>query len=289
MNALLHTIKKSVTIAAVTLVLGLAGMAGYVAVLEDSFIYLPSRTLTATPADAGLAYETREFGTTDGVRLHGWYIPHPAARYTVLHCHGNAGNIGHRVRLYRRLHDLGLAVFGFDYRGYGKSDGKPSEAGLYLDVRAAWAELTSTPGIRPPSVIIVGRSLGSGPATQLATEVGAAALVLETPFTSVPRLARTLYPLLPTQLLLRTRFDNLAKMADVGLPLLILHGDRDEVIPAAMGRALFDAAHEPKTWHLLRGGHNDFDVVSEPRYVAAWREFVAALPDARQSTAFEQR
>jgi fermentation-respiration switch protein FrsA (DUF1100 family) len=174
---------------------------------------------------------------------------------------------------------MGLAVYAIDYRGYGRSQGKPSEQGLYRDARAAWADLTGALAVPPDHIVIAGRSLGSGPAVQLATEVSPAALVLESPMTNIPDMARVVYPFLPVSLLVRSRFDNLRKIKDVACPVLVIHAEQDEIIPPSMGRRVFDAAREPKHWASVPGGHNDFDDVSTVAYVAAWRAFMDSLPD----------
>jgi fermentation-respiration switch protein FrsA (DUF1100 family) len=228
----------------------------------------------------GLPYEDRSLTTDDGVRLHAWHIPNPEARYTAIDFHGNAGNLGDRVDRYAQWHRLGLAVFAVDYRGYGRSEGSPSEGGLYRDARAAWADITGALGIPPGRVIVVGRSLGGGPATQLALEVAPAGLVLETPMTSIPAMARVVYPWLPVSLLARTKFDNLAKIGSVRSPVMVVQAEQDDVIPPWMSRRLFDAAPEPKQWVSLAGGHNDFDEVSRQRYEDAWRTFLGSLSGA---------
>lgn len=260
------------------LLVAIGTVSGVMVLMEDRFIYFPSPTLAATPESVRLSYEDRTLTTDDGVRLHAWHIPHPHARFTALDFHGNAGNLGDRVDRYAQWHRLGLAVFAVDYRGYGRSDGAPSEDGLYRDARAAWADLTGALGVPPERVIVVGRSLGGGPATQLAIEVAPAALVLETPMTSIPAMARVVYPWLPVSLMARTKFDNLAKIASVRSPVMVVQAEQDDVIPPWMSRRIFESASAPKHWVPLAGGHNDFDEVSRERYEAAWQTFLASLP-----------
>jgi fermentation-respiration switch protein FrsA (DUF1100 family) len=260
------------------MLLAVVALSGAMALSEPSFIYFPSRDVVATPAQAGIHYQDRSVTIDDGVTLHAWYLPNLAARYTVLDFHGNAGNLGDRVTLYARWHRLGLAVFAIDYRGYGRSLGKPSEQGLYRDARAAWNDLTGALAVSPDRIVVAGRSLGSGPAVQLATEVRPAGLVLESPMTSIPEMARVVYPFLPLSLLVRTRFDNADKIGRVTCPVLVIHAAQDEIIPSAMGRRLFETAPEPKQWALLPGRHNDFDDVSTDAYLAAWRTFLDSLP-----------
>jgi fermentation-respiration switch protein FrsA (DUF1100 family) len=263
----------------IALVVAIGAISGTMVLMEDRFIYFPSPTVSATPQTVGLRYEDRSLRAGDDVRLHAWYIPNPEARYTALDFHGNAGNLGDRVDRYAQWHRLGLAVYAVDYRGYGRSEGSPSEEGLYRDARAAWTDLTGALGVPPERVIVVGRSLGGGPATQLATEVDSAGLVLETPMTSIPAMARVVYPWLPVSFLARTKFDSLAKMRGIQSPLMVVQAQQDDVIPPWMSRKLFDAANEPKQWVSLAGGHNDFDEVSRQRYEEAWRTFLASLPN----------
>jgi fermentation-respiration switch protein FrsA (DUF1100 family) len=263
----------------VTLLLAVVALSGMMALKEPSFIYFPSRELIATPAQVGVAYQDRWITTEDGVTVHAWYLPNPTARYTILAFHGNGGNLGDRVALYARWHRLGLAVFALDYRGYGRSQGTPSEQGLYRDARAAWTDLTGALAVPPERVVIAGRSLGSGPAVQLATEVRPAALVLESPMTNIPDMARVVYPFLPVSLLVRSRFDNARNIRDVTCPVMVIHAEQDEIIPPSMGRRVFNAARDPKQWVLLPGGHNDFDDVSTDAYLAAWHSFLDSLPD----------
>ena len=255
----------------------LACISGWMLVFEDSYIYFPEETLSQTPASVGLSYRDVRPVTRDGVVLHGWYIPHPAARHTVLHFHGNAGNISYRLDLYARLHRMGLSVLAVDYRGYGKSGGRPSEEGLYEDARASWRLLTGRLEVPGRSTIIAGRSLGSAVAACLAGEVKAAGLVLETPFTSAPAMARKLYPWLPVGLLMRTRMDTLARIRSIRHPKLIIGAREDEIVPVEMAEDIFSAAPEPKQLIILDGGHNDFDSVSEKAYAAAWRQWLDTL------------
>lgn len=271
---------RLVVLIGVSVLIGLVAISGAMVLMEDRFIYFPETRLAATPGSAGLSYQDRWLTTDDGVRLHAWHIPNLEARYTAIDFHGNAGNLGDRVDHYAQWHRTGLAVYAVDYRGYGGSQGAPSERGLYLDARAAWKDVTHDLAIPPDRVIVVGRSLGSGPATQLATEVRPAGLVLESPMTSIPAMARVVYPFLPVSLMTRTRFDNVRKITSVICPLMVIHAADDEIIPPWMGRNLFEAAREPKRWVPLAGRHNDFDDVSAEEYEAAWRAFLGSLPPA---------
>jgi len=244
-------------------------------VLERSFIYFPERGLIGDPADFGLAFDDAYFTAGDGVRLHGWFAPGETG-VTWLWCHGNAGNISHRLENLRLLHDeLGVGVFIFDYRGYGRSEGSPSEEGTYRDAEAALAYVLSRPDVDSERVVYFGRSLGAAVAVELATRRPPFALILESPLPSIAELVRHHYRFLPVGGLLRTKYDSLSKIAKVRVPLLVLHGDQDEVIPFEAGRKLFEAANEPKRFYTIRGaGHNDTYIVGGREYFRALREFV---------------
>jgi hypothetical protein len=244
-------------------------------VIERSFIYFPERELIGNPTDFGLAFDDAYFAASDGVRLHGWFVP-GESDVTWLWCHGNAGNISHRLENLRLLHDeLEVKVFIFDYRGYGRSEGAPSEQGTYRDAEAALAYVLSRPDVDAEHIVYFGRSLGAAVAVELATRRPPFALILESPLPSIAELARHHYPFLPAGRLLRTKYDSLSKIGNVHVPLLVLHGDQDEVIPFQSGRKLFEAADEPKRFYTIRGaGHNDTYIVGGREYFQALREFV---------------
>ncbi len=251
---------------------------GLLLVFEKHLIYFPSRAHDATPAGLGLPYEEVELRAEDGVRLHGWFLPVKGSRHTLLVCHGNGGNVSHRLdRVLLMQSHLKVDTLLFDYRGYGSSEGSPDEEGTYRDARAAYRWLIGR-GVEPGRVVLFGESLGSAVALQLATEVEARALVLESPFASIPEMARAVYPFLPLWPFVRTRYDNLAKIAGLRMPLLVLHGDRDEVVPFAQGRRVFDAAPEPKRFFAIPGaGHNDTYGVGGELYWRALRDFLEGL------------
>jgi len=254
--------------------------------LEKRLIYFPFRDLEVTPKELGLRYEEARLVAEDGVTLHGWFLPIEGSRFTVLICHGNAGNISHRLDRAMLMHaKLKTDVFLFDYRGYGLSEGTPDEQGTYRDARAAHRYLSTARGIPPGNLIIFGESLGAAVALQLALEVPARALVLEAPFTSVADMARSVLPFLPIGRLLRTHYDNLAKIGGLRMPLLILHGERDTTVPFAQGRRLFEAAPEPKRFFAIPGaGHNDTYFIGGDAYWEAWGAFLDELAAAAGST-----
>ena len=246
---------------------------GLLRLFEWKSLYFPRANIDATPALLGLAFEDITLITEDGVQLNGWWLPHPNARGAIIHCHGNAGNLGHRVELAADLHRLGLNVFLFDYRGYGRSHGWPSERGLYRDARAAYEFVRAQyDNVEQPPILVHGQSLGGAVAAQLALDKPVRGLILESVFTSVPDMARQLYPLLPLHLLCTARYDTAAKLRHITVPKLLAHSAEDEMIPYAMSRQLFEAAAPPKKFITLAGGHNDGRWTAE--YQRALRDFV---------------
>lgn len=255
----------------------LLALGGLLLLFEKRLIYFPARAHDVTPNALGLRFEDVTLVTEDGVRLHAWYLPVKGARFTVLVSHGNGGNMSHRLdRTLLIQSRLGASVLLYDYRGYGRSEGSPDEGGTYRDARAAYRWLVEERKVPSDRLVLFGESLGSAVALDLAIERPAAALVLEAPFTSVPDVARgtVFFPLAP---FVRTRYDNLAKVGRLRLPLLVLHGDRDGVVPFALGRRLFEAAPEPKRFFAIAGGdHNDAYVVGGDAY---WKALASFLND----------
>lgn len=206
--------------------------------------------------------------------IHGWFVSSSAApRRVLLFCHGNAGNISHRLDSLKIFHDLGLSVLLFDYRGFGRSQGKPSEVGTYLDADAVWEHLVTARGFAPGEIIVFGRSLGGAVASHVAAGRDAAALILESTFTSLPDLGAKFFPYLPVRLLARHRYDNMEHLQRVRCPVLVVHSPQDELIPFTHGRALYAAAPEPKTFLEITGGHNHGFLVSGDVYIEGLRRF----------------
>ena len=258
------------------LAIGYAVLLALVFWFQSHLVYFPNmgRELAGTPRDAGLEYEEVWLDTTDGERLHGWFVPTPQARGTVLLFHGNAGNISHRIDYLIMLRRLGYSSFIVEYRGYGQSSGAPSEPGTYRDAEAAWRYLTETRGIAPARLAILGESLGAAVAAWLAAEREPGALVLASAFTSVPDLGAEVYPFLPVRLLSRFRYDTRSALARVRAPVLVAHSPHDEIVPYRHGRALFDAAREPKAFLDLRGGHNEGFLFGDAAWVRALGAFL---------------
>jgi fermentation-respiration switch protein FrsA (DUF1100 family) len=251
--------------------------------LQDSMVYFPSARIARTPAEAGLDYEDVVLETEDGERLGAWLVRVPDARGTVIFCHGNAGNISHRVSTLRILAGLGMDVLIFDYRGFGTSTGDPSEEGLYADAMAAWRFLGAR-GTDPERTVIMGRSLGGGVAVWLASQVDAAGLVAESTFTSAVDLGGEHYPFLPVGLLLRHRFASIDRIAEVGEPVLVAHSEEDTLIGVHHGQALFSAAMEPKQFLSLAGDHNDTVPTSGVSYIRGLDAFFTQVLPAPGST-----
>ena len=238
---------------------------------------MPSREIEATPGDIGLDFQSLTLASRDDEQLDAWFIPADHARGVLLFCHGNAGNISHRLESIRLFHELGLSVLIFDYRGYGQSSGKPTEKGTYRDADAAWHYLVTQRGIPAEHIILFGRSLGASIAADLATRQSAAGVILESAFTSVPDVAAQLYPWLPVRWLSRYQYDTRMKLADIHSPVLIVHSREDEIISYANGERMFEAANEPKQFLQLRGGHNDGFLVSGRDYIQGLDGFLATV------------
>jgi fermentation-respiration switch protein FrsA (DUF1100 family) len=237
-------------------------------------IYIPYQEITRTPAALHLDYEDLTLRTDDGLAINAWYIPHASPRGALILCHGNAGNMEHRLAIAHAFHGMDLAVLMFDYRGYGRSQGSPDEAGTYADAEAAWACATGDLGFSPDRVILYGESLGGAVAVELARRHRPAALITEASFTRLPDIGADLYPLLPVRLLARVHYDSIDKIAGVACPKLLLHSPDDELVPFAMAEKLLAAAAAPKRLVRTHGGHNDDGFTQLPEYLAEVRSFV---------------
>ena len=202
---------------------------GFLFIFQSQYIYFPERTLSADPSSIGLHFESVSFETVDGVKLSGWFIPSESAKGVILFCHGNAGNISHRLESIQIFNRFGLDIFIFDYRGYGQSQGKPSEQGTYKDAEAAWRYLIEERQVLPNEIIVFGRSLGAAVASWLAQSHTPGALILESTFTSLADIAATLYPYLPVRLLLRFEYNTAEYLGRVDCPVLIVHSHDDEM------------------------------------------------------------
>jgi fermentation-respiration switch protein FrsA (DUF1100 family) len=231
--------------------------------LLNSLLFFPSRAIEQTPAQAGLSCRELAIETDDGERLHGWLLDARSAPIGhLLFCHGNGGNVGDRVDFAALLTAAGFDVLLFDYRGYGRSSGRPGEQGTYRDARAALACLLGRPGVDPSRVLYLGESLGSAVAVDLALAHPPAGLVAISAFTSVREMARLHYPFIPAALV-PDAYPNLRRIRDLGAPVLVLHGEGDTVVPLSHATRLFEAAPEPKRIRTFPGvGHDDIAVLA---------------------------
>lgn len=243
--------------------------------IERAFLYFPVRTLVATPADAGLVYEDVFFEAENGPTLHGWFIP-GSQPVTVLWFHGNAGNIGSRVPWIRELHAAtGYSIFVFDYRGYGRSEGQPSEHGLYRDAAAALAHVRADARVERDRIVYFGRSLGSAVAVELATRHPPLALVLETPFPSLRWLAHEVYPWLPVARWLHERYGTEQRARQIDVPSLVIHGERDEIMSVEGSRRVAGALAGAVELYIVPGAHhNDIPTVAGAGYYRRLIAFV---------------
>ena len=245
--------------------------------IETQMIFYPAAVIERTPRDVGLEFEDVFFTTSDGVRLNGWFVPHREAPSTLVWFHGNAGNIGNRVENIKLLHDLvKVNIFIFDYRGYGRSLGRPSEAGTYLDGEAALELVRNKIGDKAETrIVLFGRSLGAAVAAEMANRFHSQGLILESPFISIAAMARVIFPWLPIGPLLITRYDTLDKIKKIKVPVLVLHGNRDEIVPFEHGKAIFAAAPEPKKFFTIVGAsHNDTYAIGGETYFRELRLFI---------------
>ena len=246
-------------------------------VFQDKFIYMPEKTLIK----AYLPVENVYFDSAAQDRIHAWFVPAGKAKATVLFCHGNAGNLSHRVDTLDLLHQLGYSVLIFDYPGYGLSSGHPGEIGIGAAAKAAWRWLVEEKKSDPNKIIVWGRSLGGVVAARLVIDLAdeeqkPVALIVESSFTSLSDLASKLYPWLPVRLLLRADFDVKSEIAEIGVPLLVVHSKDDGIIPFELGKRLYDAAAEPKRFVEIRGGHNGGFLASGRDYLDPVRNFIDA-------------
>ncbi len=241
---------------------------------ERANLYFPSRDMAAHPGALGLRYEELDLPASEGARVHGWFVENAPDAPVILFSHGNGGNISHRMEKLRLLREAGASVLLYDYRGYGRSTGTPSELGTYGDGEAAYRWLTETKKLPPGRVIQMGESLGCGVAVELALRHKAGGLILDSGFTSTADMGRRIFPWLPVNLLVRYRYDNLAKLPSISCPVLVMHSPQDDIIPFAMGRRLFEAARQPKTFFEMKGGHNDGFLETGRAYSEAVRRFL---------------
>jgi fermentation-respiration switch protein FrsA (DUF1100 family) len=274
---------KSMKTLVIIILIGIVVLAIGLRRLERNMIYFPMKF---PEGDWDISQfsghiEDCTFQTEDGMTLHGWFAHALSEQHvdgeprTLLFFHGNAGNITHRITNIAYLVQLGINVFIFDYRGYGKSEGVPNEQGLYADAVAAYEYLLSRNDVHKEKIVFFGRSLGGAVAVDLATRRSCEKLILESTFTSVKDMTKTMFGSLPVHYLVKTKFDSLSKIGTIHVPLLSIHGDRDTIVPFGLGKRLFAAANEPKIFYEIQGAdHNDTYEVGGEEYFERLSQFI---------------
>ncbi len=247
----------------------------YVRFLERRATYQPSRTFENNPGDIGLNYKDIYFETADNIKLNGWLVPAENSKTTLIFCHGNGGNISHRLEKILFFHKLGLNLFIFDYRGYGLSLGSPSEQGLYRDIEAAYKFLQSGE-LKNQKTIVYGTSLGGAVAVDLASKHPLDGMILESTFASTTDMGKIIYPWIPSFLSFN-KFDSFTKISKINIPKLIMHSETDDIIPFSQGQKLFENAPEPKQFLIINGYHNESFFISESIIEPAIRTFINSL------------
>lgn len=248
----------------------------YVRYLESKSIFFPSKVIEAIPSEFNLAFDDVYLLTADSVKIHGWFIPYDGAKYTLLFCHGNGGNISNRFDKIFFFRQLKLNILIIDYHGYGKSSGKPSESAIYLDAKAALEYLTEQRNISLSNIILYGESLGAAAVIDVASKVNPAALIVEGAFSSGRDMGKILYPYFP-DFVFPNIFDSIRKVKEVKAPILFIHSRDDEVIPFGLAKKLYNAVSGPKQFVEISGAHNDSVIVSKEKCLAEINKFIREL------------
>ena len=279
--------KMLISIAA-TLIIAYCGLGLILYLTQSTLLYRPVRQILYTPGELGLDFEIVAFESADGVQLSGWYVPSEDAELTVLFCHGNGGNMSHRLDSINIFHNLGLNCFIFDYRGYGQSSGKPTEEGTYLDAEAAYEWLKKKKKVSSANIIVFGRSLGASIAAYLAGKVEVRALVIESCFTSYVDIGKKFYPYMPIRLFAKFGYPTIDYVRDVNCPVMIIHSRDDDIIPFEFGQKLYEAVDAPSEFVEIYGGHNDGFLVSSEIYKKAWIKWLKFLKEYQTSAGRQQ-
>lgn len=248
----------------------------YVRYIESHAIFFPMKEVELNPGYIGLAFEDIYLETEDNIRLNGWFIPAKNADYTILFLHGNAGNLSHRLEKITILNKMGLDIFIIDYRGYGRSQGRPNEAGIYLDARAAYDYLLKERKVAPEKIVLYGESLGNAAVVDLAKDKKVGALIIESGFTRGRDVVRSVYWFVPN-FFFSNSFDSLSKIKKVNAPKLFIHSRNDEIVPLGLAKKLYAAADEPKEFCEIIGSHNTAYMDSKEEYTSGLSSFIAKL------------
>lgn len=233
---------------------------------QSKYVYFPTSDIVATPSDSGLFYEDLMLKTSDGIKISAWYIHAENPKATLLFFHGNGGNISYRIEFIEMFYSLNISTFIIDYRGYGKSEGSPTEEGTYLDSEAAWDYLVNEKNTDPSSIVIYGKSLGGPIAARLAEKHNPAALILDSTFTSTKDIAVKLYPFLPVKKFFKFEYDTVRYLKGVDCPILIIHSIDDSYIPFSHAEKLFDTVDGEKELVETKGDHNTSFMISRQIY-----------------------
>ncbi|MCF7917052.1 MAG: alpha/beta hydrolase [Candidatus Omnitrophica bacterium] len=250
-------------------------------ILQKNNIFFPVDEIGATPKDFNLSFQDIYFKTEDGIKLNGWFVPNKNAYFTLLFFHGNGGNISHRLHKISQLQKLGLNIFLIDYRGYGRSQGKPSVSGVYKDAQASLDYLIKEKNIKPDNIILYGESLGTNLAIELAASNKVGGLILEGAFSSGLDMAKTIYPFIP-RIFLPDIFRSSEQIVKVEEPKLFIHSQVDEIVPISLARKLYQLAPEPKQFLEIIGGHNTAYIDAEEKYLASIDDFIQKIKNQKK-------
>lgn len=272
----------------ISIVVGYTLLLGAMYFFQNKLLFLPSSNLIVTPAQAGLPAEDAWIDTKDGEQLHGWFFPNEQAEYVVVMSHGNAGNISNRIDIAKLLSGIGVSVLLYDYRGYGRSSGKPSEEGVYTDVESVVNYLETERGFSEHQMIMYGRSMGGAVASYAATKFDVSGLVLDSAFKNLKAMVSDLYPFVPASLA-KYEFPTEKYLKEISnIPVMIMHSPNDSIVDFSHGKHLYGIAKEPKRFVELRGGHNENFHASTDIHSREWREFLQRIDGQKKKETVEK-
>jgi fermentation-respiration switch protein FrsA (DUF1100 family) len=254
-------------------------MLGLMYFFQDKLLFMPTSEMVQTPESAGLVAEDLWVNTDDGIRIHGWYFPNKQASNVIVLSHGNAGNISYRLDIAETLLQTGASVYMYDYRGFGKSEGSPTEDGLYMDIMAVIDGLVDIKGYREDQIIMYGRSLGGAVASYAAANRNLGGLVIDSAFKNLRAMVRDVYPFVPSRLAAYEfpTEEYLMMMKDRVYPVMVMHSPGDEIVGVHHGEYLYSVLDEPKQFVELRGGHNDNFFRSKELIAESWQWYLEEI------------